>query len=94
MEPGIAQVVSVAADALSLVVLVASAAALLVTARERETRGLRSARRICLLIGGFLVASSWAEALDRREQEGEEAWWGEFERDFERHVSEIERSGS
>lgn len=62
MEPDLAVAV---ADALSIVVLLASVAALLLTASERETRELRAARPICALASALLVASSLIELVDR-----------------------------
>ena len=62
MEPDLAVV---AIDVLSIVVLLASVAALLATARERETRELRAARPVCALVSGLLVASSLVGLVDR-----------------------------
>ena len=62
MEPVLAVI---AVDALSIVVMLVSVAALLVTARERESRALRPARPVCALFGGLLVASSLVDLVDR-----------------------------
>ncbi len=55
----------VAVDVLSVIVLLASVTALLVTAREWETRGLSAAGRACALVSGLLVASSLVDLVDR-----------------------------
>ena len=62
MEPDLT---GVAVDVLSIVVLLASVAALLITARERETREVRAARLVCALVSGLLVASSLVNLGDR-----------------------------